>query len=1476
MSRARIAALALVNWKGVFYERYLLDRHVTALEGMNGAGKTTVMIAAYVALLPDMSKLRFTNLGETAATGGDRGIWGRLGEEGRPSYTVLDVECGDQSSTRVLAGVRLTRLAEPTVEPTAFIVTGLPSEQRLSDLLLVRRLDGDHVPDLDEIRAAVEAAGGTLTTFRAIKDYFAELFERGITPMRLAGDEERSKLNEMLRTSMTGGISRALTSELRGFLLKEETGLADTLSRMRSNLDACARTRSEVIDARRLEREIASIYEAGMEMFSASVRATRTAAIEAERDVQLARPLVDDALRAHRAIEELLEQQRTRTLQLAERLESAQTDHGRAVAERDRRLAAQTVAARLVTVEEELSALVVEEARCRAAHAAATTSRSAARLERTRAHDAYDRASRGLADLQVGIDELVRRAHGHRQLTRRLDDARRLLARPALTPDDAPEALAEFDGERTRLETECARTGRDGRDLATRRQEYAAATQALAVLEPVVDDTNVHGRARAALARTAEREASRARMPDLERERAEAAQLATRQVHARALVAQLGLALDGDATSRVVGALETVEREVREAELRSETARAKLVARQQRGTSVRDQLAALDGRSARWHLASATIQRLACATAAGALTDRAELAALRDRLTEELHGLDDKRTQLEAQRQALHERATAIEHSGTNIDPELLRLRDELGGELLASRFEDLDLASASWVEAKLGPLTDALIVDDLDAAIVATSASERHAPNVWLVSAGSVLGVDPPEDIAELDEVGDVVSVESFGARVTRRRPRPSLGRRARERAVHELHESIARAATELDEVAARSAQILAWRRDLDAVASELEVLAAGDPADEHARLLAELAAIEHEAATADEAAHLAREALGHGRTRLEALRRLLPAVSLLDGPDHAARATALAAQLAELAISADDLARQRAAGSTLAELLDVLRAPPPDDDAVAAQAARTTALVARLDELAVARAALEDVLEHRHAAAFGDAEAALDARSHLAPALEAQHVDARGAVEAASAAEALAEAAWEVATQTAQAAEANRLAALAHRDRVASELAALGTPVGDAVVIDPDALAERVIEIDCEARELVGQHAVTAERHDRAVRTIEDARTRLAIATQAAGPAVAEWTALRESAQADGVLHAALVGPRTDHTSIQLVADAWGKRELLVDRVTRTRGGDEIAAELRGTALDGLGYLAAWRTTREWLRRRVPVQVADVDEPLLALERLRDHLDVLERRLARQEHDLRGASEDVARGIDVQVRRAHGQVRRLNGQLDGIAFGSIRGIRVEIRRIERMEQILRALRLGEAQELLFTPAVPIEEALDEIFRRYGGGGRGGGQRLLDYREYLELGVEIRRRSAEEWEVASPTKLSTGEAIGVGAALMMVVLTEWERDANLLRERRTGGSLRFLFLDEANRLSRDNLGVLFDLCKSLDLQLLIAAPEVARAEGNTTYRLVRHVTAEGREEVIVSGRRSIEQPASEPVSGASPDEVAT
>src|SRR4051812_29668186 len=103
MKRVQAVNLVMVNWKGVFYARYALHPRVTALEGVNGAGKTTVLVATYIAMLPDMARLKFTNVGEHGATGGDKGIWGRLGELGAPSYTAMEYRLPE--GERLIAGV---------------------------------------------------------------------------------------------------------------------------------------------------------------------------------------------------------------------------------------------------------------------------------------------------------------------------------------------------------------------------------------------------------------------------------------------------------------------------------------------------------------------------------------------------------------------------------------------------------------------------------------------------------------------------------------------------------------------------------------------------------------------------------------------------------------------------------------------------------------------------------------------------------------------------------------------------------------------------------------------------------------------------------------------------------------------------------------------------------------------------------------------------------------------------------------------------------------------------------------------------------------------------------------------------------------------------------------------------------------------------------------------------------------------------
>jgi chromosome partition protein MukB len=285
----------------------------------------------------------------------------------------------------------------------------------------------------------------------------AALFERGITPMRLTSEEDRGKFNEMLRTSMTGGISRALTSELRGFLLKEETGLADTLSRMRANLDACRRTRGEVAESRLLEGEISAIYEAGLQMVRSAVGATREAATEVTARVAGAQAAFDEASRAQGQLQDEHGGLAAAADDLQARLSTACAERDRAALERDRRAAARGIAARLAELDREIEALAEAERRARTEQGRATATRESAAQERARALEAYDRAAVGLAHLQSGLDELVRRAHGHRQLARRLADARALLERPALSADDAAAAIAELEAERDRVEQERAR-----------------------------------------------------------------------------------------------------------------------------------------------------------------------------------------------------------------------------------------------------------------------------------------------------------------------------------------------------------------------------------------------------------------------------------------------------------------------------------------------------------------------------------------------------------------------------------------------------------------------------------------------------------------------------------------------------------------------------------------------------------------------------------------------------------------------------------------------------------------------------------------------------------------------------------------------------------------------------------------------------------------------------------------------------------
>jgi chromosome partition protein MukB len=1469
MSRTRAQTLVLVNWKGVFYERYLIDRHVTALEGANGAGKTTVMIAAYVVLLPDMSRLRFTNLGETGATGGDKGIWGRLGEPGRPAYSAIDFALG--SDQRVIAGVHLERKGEPSVEPTPFIISGLDAGVRLQDVLLLSQGDHEVVPELNELRENAARLGGRMQVFGTARDYFAALFDHGVTPLRLATDEERNKLNEMLRTSMTGGISRALTSELRSFLLKEETGLADTLQRMKANLDACRRTRTEVQEAQRLEREIGGVYEAGQTMFAAAFSATRERADELQRRLA-------DAEEAKRKVQERLAEAEDQLARVCDGLRNKGTRHEALAAQVNaaedwlRRLqqalqATEEVARR----REELSSA---EAATRIAvdhRKAREEFRNQCRATLHRCREDHKRAGGGLADLQRGLDELHRRAGGYRQVLRRKGEAERLLETDELAIGAIAGRVAESRAQLDQVD----RSRRDARqrlaDADEHRREHAAALAALELMtNQTVEPRGAHPIALQQLRRFRDLEALAGRLSTIATDLAEARKLASRQAQAMEQAKKLSLSLSGQRPARVeiTEHLKQTEQERERFLEHAREAQADLADCQRTLDAARARQKELSDREPIWRDLASRARHLADELGCP-LTSLPELQAAREIVVQQLAGVKASESELVERRESLNSAARELLAAGGPFDAELLRLKDALGAELLAGAFEDASVEDAAVLEARLGPLVQALVVDD-----PATAASQVHGrpdslSDVWLVSRNEDAARLGAGAARESEEVTDVVVPEQRAIRVTRIPTRPRLGRKAREKRAAELR-------AEADALNARIESTRVGRRRLERLAEDGEALLAGqvawlagDPAPALAAIPRQLSEVQAQQENHRAAVTRYQEAARQLAPGIEALRGLLGTAVLLDPPDHAQRRDDLerdhdAAQAAQAEIQGC-----REAARVVEDKLDVLRRAPLSEVEVAILETELSRLSDERDRLDAAIEAMEYVAGNAEALGWDDAPARLAENQNLVPALKEQLDRAEATLRAAESAGQEAEQALEIAIKDWQVAEGTRETAAAQLNGAGGRFREFGIadPTPSAVDVARDNVQHLKDEgraLTAELEDLRNSQGRLEERRAQAGAENHAAEKKLADELREAQPAFERWERL-DNLVAERRLLPAQTSIASDLSAIRghvnLVQEAHKQRAVLVERLRVAHGAQDLFAKVdKDAAGADIGfadvYLELWLAVRDWLRRRLPAQVAEVDDPREALLRLRDQLTGLEERLGRQEDDLRGASEDVARGIDVQIRKARGQVSRLNQNLGGVSFGSIDGIRVKVQSVERMEQVLRALREGAVQGLLFQENLPIEEALDEIFRRYGGG-RSGGQRLLDYREYVHLQVEVRRTARSDWEVANPTRLSTGEAIGVGAALMMVVLTEWERDANLLRGKRAYGSLRFLFLDEANRLSHDNLGVLFDLCQTLDLQLLIAAPEVARAEGNTTYRLVRRVDADGREEVLVSGRRT-------------------
>ena len=284
--------------------------------------------------------------------------------------------------------------------------------------------------------------------------------------------------------------------------------------------------------------------------------------------------------------------------------------------------------------------------------------------------------------------------------------------------------------------------------------------------------------------------------------------------------------------------------------------------------------------------------------------------------------------------------------------------------------------------------------------------------------------------------------------------------------------------------------------------------------------------------------------------------------------------------------------------------------------------------------------------------------------------------------------------------------------------------------------------------------------------------------------------------------------------------------------------------------------------------------LRERIRQDIIRTDDPVEAIEQMEIELSRLTEELTSREQKLAISSRSVANIIRKTIQREQNRIRMLNQGLQSVSFGQVNSVRLNVNVRETHATLLDVLseQHEQHQDLFNSNRLTFSEALAKLYQRLNPQIDMGqrtpqtiGEELLDYRNYLEMEVEVNRGS-DGWLRAESGALSTGEAIGTGMSILVMVVQSWEDEGRRLRGKDIS-PCRLLFLDEAARLDARSIATLFELCERLQMQLIIAAPENISPEKGTTYKLVRKVF-QNTEHVHVVGLRGFAPQLPEPLPG--------
>ena len=1464
IERGKFRSLTLVNWNGFFARTFDLDVLVTTLSGGNGAGKSTTMAAFITALIPDLTLLHFRNTTEAGATSGsrDKGLHGKL--RAGVCYAALDVV--NSRHQRVLVGVRLQQIAgrDRKVDIKPFMIQGMPIAVQPTEIFT--QVVGDRqarVLNLQELKERVEEHEGVqFKIFNSITDYHSLMFDLGVIPRRLRSAADRSKYYRLIEASLYGGISSAITRSLRDYLLPENSGVRKAFQ----DMEAALRENRMTLEAIRVTQSDRDLFK---HLIS---EATSYVAADYMRHANERRVHLDQGLALRRELfagRKQLAAEQYRHVDMARELSEVtggesdlETDYQAASDHLNLVQTAMRQQEKINRYRDDIEELTfrLEEQNEVVAEANEIQQENEARQEAAELE--VDELKSQLADYQQALDVQQTRAIQYQQALQALERARELCLLPDLTAENAERELAVFqareqEATETLLELE--------QKLSVAQAAHSQFEQAYRLVVQIAGGTDRGDawqvarellRDAAALQHQAERlQPLRSQLSELEQRQRE-------QQDAQRLLADLSKRLGRDYQPEDLEAVQQeLEAQVETLSVSVSEAGERRMALRQESEQIAQRLQQLTQRAPAWLAAQDALAALE-EQSGERLENASQVTEHMQQLLEHERETTVERDEVAAVKRQKEDEIERLSHPGGSEDPRLATLAERFGGVLLSEIYDDVTFDDAPYFSALYGPSRHGIVVPDLSRIRDQLDGLDDCPDDLYLIEGDPQSFDDSVFGIEELEKAV-LVKVADRQWRYSRFPLVPLFGRAARENRLESLN-------VERDALAERYATLSFDVQKLQRlhqafgrfVGSHLAVAFESDPEAEIRRLSGRRGELERLLSDHEGQHQQQRQQYELAREGLNLLNRLIPRINVLCDDTLADRLDAIQAEWEEAQDAVRYLRQHGTALAQLEPLASVLQNDPEQHEQLQADYLQAQQAQRQAKQQAFA---LTEVVQRRAHFGYSDSAGMLTENSDLNDKLRQRLEQAES--ERSRARDALRQHQAQL-TQLNQVLASLQSAYDAKRDmyrELTQELQDIG--------VQADAEAE------ARARDRRDQlHAALAQNRSRRNQLekqitfceaeMDSLQKRLnklerdyhqmreQIVTAKAG-----WCAVMRLVKDNGVerrLHRRELAYMEADDLRSMSDKALGALRLAVADNEHLRDVLRLSEDPKRPERKIQFFIAVYQHLRERIRQ----DIIRTDDPVDAIEQMEIELSRLTEELTAREQKLAISSRSVANIIRKTIQREQNRIRMLNQGLQSVSFGQVKSVRLNVNVREAHATLLSVLseQQEQHQDLFSSNRLTFSEALAKLYQRLNPQIDMGqrtpqtiGEELLDYRNYLEMEVEV-NRGADGWLRAESGALSTGEAIGTGMSILVMVVQSWEEESSRLRGKDIS-PCRLLFLDEAARLDAKSIATLFELCDRLQMQLIIAAPENISPEKGTTYKLVRKVF-NNQEHVHVVGLR--------------------